>query len=131
MPKRETTKDIKRRAFAAAYVANEGNGTKAMLAIQPSLTEASAAETASKLLKDEKTVSAIDTLYGSVKDHYFRVLDRALALAEENLVGVNPLHQQHAWKFITEIGKLFAQASNTPRSATQINNYRLPPRKTP
>lgn len=107
------------------------NAKAAAQQIKPQLTEGSAGVEGSRLLERANQSGAIDQAMQGVKDSWSNAMQDALRLAQTWINSGNPKDNEAGMKYLVEVGKLFAQASNTPRSATQINNYRLPPRKTP
>lgn len=83
--------DLKKEAFAQAYIDNAMNGTKAMLSVSPHLTPKSAATAASRMLKDDDVQERIKALTRSVQEqvssalHSTGFLAKAIAQAERTL----------------------------------------------
>ncbi len=125
MPK-GNKKKIEEKAFAQAYLEHGMNATQAAMAIKPHITHKSAGVEGSRLLERVSKTGAIDSVLGDVKNHWQDATRKAIALAHNWLDGNDKQLQLHAMKFLQELGKVVAGASAQPRSATQINNYKLP-----
>lgn len=127
MPKRESNKDIVRHSFAQAYVENGFNGTKAMQAIKPHLTPASASVAASDLLKETKTVSAIESFSANMQQILSPALTEAIARLRKAIAGEDSnIAPDLALKLLKDYAQLFAPANTGPKTAVQNNKYVLP-----
>ena len=83
---------IRTELFAAEYVRNGGNGTKAYQAISPHVDDNVAHMSASRLIrKDTVKKTILDMLPSDIKDK--RVLDDAYKAARPNEIGWKDLHK--------------------------------------
>jgi O-succinylbenzoate synthase len=124
MGKRKT--DIITKAFANEYVANGFNATQAYKAINPTVTDGSAATLGHNLLKRVETVGAIDPLLTDTLGQWKQATTQAIALAQQWLSG-DLQSQMRAMDYLVKFGQVLAQAGpKTPTTAKQTNHYHLP-----
>lgn len=136
--------DLKKEAFAQAYVDNAMNGTKAMQTVSPHLTPKSAATAASRMLKDEGVQERIKGLTRSVQEqvsvalHSTSFLSKAIAQAQRTLEHAdtecdkdrcktcNDLDK--ARKFVLECLKINTSSSNPKEIEHKHAHLHLPKR---
>lgn len=115
-----------RKAFVAEYIKNGMNGTRAMLAVKPHLTQKSAGVIACRELNDVKVQEEIIDYYTEAKDEYFSLLKHMLHKAREWAETGSEKDRERAAKFVADIGKTFAIAQQGPRKLVQNLKYTLP-----
>ena len=126
MKKATVRQKLKSEAFAKAFLENDGNGTQAMLSVNPDLTPHSASTLASRMLDSVDTQAALASYTGTLREQYSSLLSQAIESVRKDINHDNILQRNFALRWIGDLAK--ALSPSAPREGAKHVHLSLPKR---